>query len=324
MREPYLLTCSAFALWGFVERRASTAALDAPHLKPALSANIWLALGLLGMLLVSPVVALITIVILGGWMFFANDNRQFSWTGIAVIAAVFIFGLFLLSSSLNRSGEFNSTSPLHVINDWLKLAVKWDAYQLERDSGWVQKLFDEMPEWMRLPFVAVYGLFQPVLPATFMKPTKLIWKIIGVLRAIGWYVMLPMLILSFKAAAGSGSGKIRNLILWLSLLVWIWVLFAALRGGGDLWDNPRYRTILFVWQAIVAGYTWVWWRETRNPWFWRIVIMELVFLVIFTQWYGSRYYHWAGQLPFAVMVALIVGIWILILGIGGWLDGKRA
>ncbi|MEO8354688.1 MAG: hypothetical protein ABI621_02125, partial [Chloroflexota bacterium] len=323
MREPYLLTCSAFALWGFVN-------FGVKELAPANSnsllfdSRVWLALGLAGMLLVSPVVALITIIIFGGWMFFANDDRKISWKGIAAIAAVFILGLFLLSSSLNRSGEFNSTSPLHVINDWLKLAVKWDAYQLERDSGWVQKLFDEMPEWMRLPFVAVYGLFQPVLPATFMKPTKLIWKIIGVLRAIGWYTLLPMLILSFKAAEGSGPGKIRNLIPWLSLLVWIWVLFAALRGGGDLWDNPRYRTILFVWQAIVAGYTWVWWRETRNPWFWRIVIMEFVFLAIFTQWYGSRYYHWAGQLPFAVMVALIVALWGLILGIGWWLDGKRA
>jgi hypothetical protein len=324
MREPYLLTFSTFALWGFVQRLTSTAALDAPHLKPPLSANIWLALGLLGMLLVSPVVALITIVILAGWMFFTKENHPISWKGILVIAGVFILGLFLLSSSLNRSGQFEATSPLHVINDWLRLAVKWDAYQLERDSGWVQKLFDEMPEWMRLPFVAIYGLLQPVLPATFMKPTRVIWKIIGILRAIGWYAMLPMLILSFKAAAGSSSAKIRSLILWLSLLTWTWVLFAALRGGGDLWDNPRYRTILFVWQVIVAGYTWAWWMQTRNAWFSRIVMMELVFLVIFTQWYGSRYYHWPGQLPFPVMVALIVGLWGILLGLGWWRDRRRA
>ncbi len=135
-----------------------------------------------------------------------------------------------------------------------------------------------------------------------------------------------MLILSFAAAAGSRSEKTRNrsILLWLSLLAWIWILLAALRGGGDLWDNPRYRTILFLWQSILAGSVWVWWRETRNVWLWRIVLMEVVFLAVFTQWYGSRYYHWAGQLPFAGMVGLILGLWGVILGVGWWQDKKHA
>jgi hypothetical protein len=235
-----------------------------------------------------------------------------------------VIGLFLLSASLNRSGEFNATSPLHVINDWLKLAVKWDAYQLERGSGWVQKLFDEMPEWMRLPFVAIYGIFQPVLPATFIHPSPLIWQGIGVLRALGWYALLPMLILSFGAAGGSESRTTRNLILWLSLVAWIWILLAALRGGGDLWDNPRYRTILFLWQAVLAGVTWVWWRQTRNVWFVRVLACEAVFLVVFTQWYINRYLKLGVQLPFAVMVALILGSWVLVLGFGWWRDKLRA
>jgi hypothetical protein len=313
MREPYLLTFSAFALWGFVKTRD----------QQNRNGWIWLGLGLLGMLLVSPVVALVTIVIFAGWIFFTNESRQISWKAIAAVAAVFILGLFLLSSSLNRSGEFNAASPLHVINDWLKLAVKWDAYQLERDSGWVQKIFDEGPAWIRLPFVAVYGIFQPVLPATFIHPTKLIWAIIGFLRAVGWYMLLPMLILSFGAATGSGSEKNRNLLLWLSLIAWMWILLAALRGGGDLFDNPRYRTILFLWQAVLAGYVWVWWRETRNVWVNRVLACEIVFLLIFTQWYASRYAKLGGQLPFTVMIALIVGLWSVILGIGWWRDKRR-
>jgi len=333
MREPYLLTFSAFALWGFVNSfgvQELAPAMDSiPYEYDELSdsrvnAIIWLGLGLLGMLLVSPVVALITIVIFAGWIFFANENRQISWKTIAAVAVVFILGLFLLSSSLNRSGQFNATSPLHVINDWLQSAVKWDAYQLERDSGWVQKIFDEGPAWIRLPFVTVYGIFQPVLPATIIHPTKLIWAIIGFLRGLGWYILLPVLLLSFGAAVGSRSVKTRNLILWLSLLTWTWILLAALRGGGDLWDNPRYRTILFMWQALIAGYVWVWWRETRNVWLGRIVLMEVVFLTIFTQWYGSRYYHWAGQLPFAGMIALILGLWGGILGIGWWQDKRSS
>lgn len=329
MREPYILTFSAFALWGFVSYGVQETApgLDRSNGKPLdskVGSYFWLGLGLLGMLLVSPAVALVNIMIFTGWVFFANEKRQFSWKVIAAVAVVFILGIFLLSSSLNRSGQFEATSPLHVINDWLRSAVKWDAYQLERESGWVQKLFDEMPEWMRLPFIAIYGLLQPILPASLVRPTIPLWKSIVLLRALGWYAILPFLILSFAAATAAGSRMRRNLLLWLFLVVWIWILLAALRGGGDLWDNPRYRTLLFLWQSVLAGAAWVWWRETRNVWFWVILLMELVFTAIFVQWYGSRYFHWPGQLPFAGMVALIVGLWGVLLGAGWWWSKRRA
>jgi hypothetical protein len=45
---------------------------------------------------------------------------------------------------------------------------------------------------------------------------------------------------------------------------------------------------------------------------------------VFTQWYLSRYYHWGGQLPFAVMIGLILGLWGLILGLGWWRTQKSA
>ncbi len=332
MREPYLLTFSAFSLWGFVHRfyRAdeNTASADArgnawSWLKDR-SGWAWIALGLLGMLLISPAVALVTIIIFAGWLFFMNERREISWRGIAVTAVVFILGLFYLSASLNRSGQFLATSPLHVINDWFQAAVKWDVYQAIRDSGWIQKIFDESPHWIRLPFIAVYGVFRPVLPAEIIKPTTAMWKSIGITRALAWYALLPVLTFSFVAAAGQGSRKVRNLILWLSLVTWIWILLAALRGGADLWDNPRYRTILFVWQAILAGFVWVWWRETHNAWLTRILLMEAVFLLVFLQWYLSRYLHLGGQLPFGVMVGVILGLWGIILGVGLWRDKRSS
>jgi hypothetical protein len=330
MREPYLLTFSAMALCGFV---FGVSELSAPKgYSPETSASklaesktaprIWLGIGLLGMLLVSPSIAIATLIIFAGWMFFTNENRSLSWKTILIFALVFLLGLFFLSASLNRSGEFDASSPLSVVNDWLRLAVKWNAYTIERESGWVQKLFDEMPQWMRLPFVAVYGILQPVLPAALVAPTKPIWKAIYILRSLGWYAMLPALILSFGAGAGNSLSKKRNIILWLSLLVWTWILLAALRGGGDSWDNPRYRTIFFVWQAILGGVVWVWWRQTRNPWFVRVVLCEAAFLLVFTQWYASRYFHWGGQLPFAGMVALIAVLWALIAGAGWWVERR--
>ena len=338
MREPYLLTFSAMALYGFIFGISQLSGEGGNRLPESKTkSRIWFALGILGMLLVSPAVALAHLVIFAGWIFFTNERRSLSWQAILVFVIIFAAGLLFLSASLNRSGQFDAASPLGVVNDWLERTVKWDAYLLERESGWIQKLFDEMPEWVRLPFVAVYGILQPVLSAALVVPTVPVWKAIYIMRAAGWYVILPALIMSFGAGAGKSEKQKRNhtersdptgesrrsIILWLSLLTWTWILIAALRGGGDTWDNPRYRTILFVWQSILAGVVWVWWRETRNVWFTRVVLCEITFLLVFTQWYGSRYLYWGGQLPFPVMIALIVGLWGLIIGAGWWQDRRR-
>ena len=196
---------------------------------------------------------------------------------------------FLFSQSFQ---QFDATSPLH----YQRVAPAGCQVDVTRSSAIRagSKGSYRVP-WIRLPFIAIYGVAQPVLPATIFHPTKLIWMILGFLRGLGWYLLLPLLILSFMAAAGQISIKRRNLLLWLSLLAWIWILLAALRGGADLWDNPRYRAILFLWQAVLAGYVWVWWREGRNPWLPRVILMEVLFLLVFTQWYASRYYHWVGN-----------------------------
>ena len=316
MREPYIMTFSAMALWGFVEWQSGSGQRR--------NAWLWLGVGLLGMILVSPSVALFTLVIFAGWMFFTRERATISWQAVFALAVVFLAGLFFLSASLNRSGEFAATSPLHVINDWFKLAVQWDAYQLERESGWVQKLFDEMPAWMRLPFVMFYGVLRPLLPAGLVAPMLPVWKVITILRGVGWYALLPLLGLSFMAGPIAGFEKRRPLWMWITLLAWTWILLASLRGGGDDWDNPRYRALLFVWQALMGGYVWVWWRETRNAWLGRALACEVVFLLVFGQWYASRYLGWGAKLPFLPMVALIGGIWAVIVVAGLWLDRRHA
>jgi len=52
----------------------------------------------------------------------------------------------------------------------------------------------------------------------------------------------------------------------------------------------------------------------------RVIAMEVVFVVVFAQWYANRYLHIGFQLPFAGMVALILGAWVLILVWGLWRD----
>lgn len=312
MREPYLHAFSAFCLWGFVNWQTYR---DNKSLA-------WLGLGILGMLLVSPSIALVTLIILGGWLYFSSERGRIPWWVVAILVIVFLAGMFLLSSALDRQGNLGGGSPLGVIQNFIRESFKWNVYKIEEGSGWVQKLFDEMPGWLQLPFVMVYGILQPVLPAILIAPTEVIWKVIGILRAAGWYAMLPALMLSFWAVASPVAEKKRSILLWLSFMVWGWVLFTALRGGGDQWDNPRYRTILFMWQAILAGHVWVWWQETRNAWVGRVITMEVVLILIFAQWYANRYLHIGFQLPFAAMVMLILGLWGGIIGYGLWRDKK--
>jgi hypothetical protein len=301
-------------LWGFVNWHALNTG-EHRHLFEARSMT-WLIFGIVGMLLVSPVVALVTLVIFAGWLYFTSGHNLPSWRGGLVIAIVFIIASFVLASSLER-GNLGGGTPLAVVNNFLREAVKLNLHKIEEGSGWVQKLFKEMPEWMRIPFVLVYGLFQPVLPAAFVEPTTLTWRIIAVGRAVGWYMLLPALLLSFLAATGQEDRRKRNLLIWLSLVVWGWILLTSLRGGADQWDNPRYRTILFLWQAILAGHVWVWWRRTHNAWFIRVILMEIVFLLVFGQWYANRYFQFGPQFPFQQMVLTILALWggILILGV---------
>ncbi len=309
MREPWLMGLSALALWGFVEW----------HELGKRGGWAWIGVSLGGMLLVSPAVVLVTLVILAGWYYFSGANRGLPWWAVAAAAAIFLLGLFALSSALDPEGNLGAATPFGVVNNWLRLAVKWDMYQLERSSGRVQLIFEQMPQWLRLPFVTVYGIFQPVLPPVFLEPTTALWRIIGLLRAAGWYMLMPVLVLALLPGAAKDAD--RRLWLWLAAAAWGWVLLAALRGGGDQWDNPRYRAILFMWQALVAGHAWAQWRQQRSPWFGRILLMEAAFLLVFAQWYASRYLEWGGRLPFGWMVALILGLWGVI-ALTGWLRDR--
>lgn len=318
MREPYLITFGGISLWGFVDWQFNHARWA--FLPP--SGMIWLGLGLLGMLLVSPVVALVTLVIFGGWWWLAREHGRLSWAVFMAAGIVFLTGFFLLTWALNRQGTFDS-SGIGVVGDWLQEAIKWDVYQLERGSGWVQKLFDEMPGWLRLPFVTVYGIFQPVLPAVIIEPTTLSWRIIGITRALGWYLFWPLLLYAFIAAWKNKDSHERRLWLWITIISWFWIILTALRGGGDQWDNPRYRAILLLWQALASGYALTCFRLRSDSWLVRIFLIEGIFLAFFTQWYLSRYFLIGGQIPFGWMVSLIIAISLIVLLGGEWWDRRQ-
>jgi hypothetical protein len=250
-------------------------------------------------------------------MWVGREHGRVSWIALVAAGLIFFAGLYLLAWGLEREQAFGS-SPFGIILNWSRDAIKWDIYQLVRDSGWVQKLFNEMPESLHPLFVMVYGITQPVLPATFIEPSTPFIRVLMIFRALGWYALIPLLFYAPFAVFRTQNGSARRLWLWLIAVTWLWIIVSALRGGADQWDNPRYRVILIAVQALVAGFAWV----NRDRWLVRWLAVEVVFLAVFTQWYVSRYYHLGGQLPFGVMIVLIVVIAALIL-VGGWWRDKK-
>jgi hypothetical protein len=97
------------------------------------------------------------------------------------------------------------------------------------------------------------------------------------------------------------------------------MIIASARAGGDLWDNPRYRTIFLPWLTFITAWAW----KYRGKWLYRLLIMEGIFIAFFTEWYLARYYFgswlrmpfwhilmWVAFLSALIIVdGLAIGLW---------------
>jgi hypothetical protein len=295
MREPFLITFIAMTIWGFVDWFKN-------HHRAGWT---WFAAGIVGLLLFSPSIALLALIISAGWFWFSGDHRRFSWWLAVALGIVFLVGIFLISSVLGKT-TLSASDPYSVITTWFHDAAKWDFYLLAQSSGIVQYLLGVLPKPLHTPFLIGYGIAQPVLPANLFEPTIVISRIYGSLRAIGWYVLLPLLLYGLFAAWKAPDPRERRVWLWFGFVIWIWIILVSIRAGADQWDNPRYRVIMLPWQALFAAYAWTFWREIRDRWFPRIVALEIVFLVVFSLWYMGRYYHIVPKFNFLAYVAFLL------------------
>ncbi len=75
----------------------------------------------------------------------------------------------------------------------------------------------------------------------------------------------------------------------MSLVIWIVILLASFRGGGDVWDNPRYRAAFAGLQVALVSWSWIAYRRSGDPWMRRILIAVGVMLAWFIPWYLRRY-----------------------------------
>jgi len=312
MREPFLMTFVAMAFYGLVEWQAT-------QRKTLLG---WVAFGLAGMYFISPGFVLVTLVAAAGWLYLAGAERKIPWQALAIAAAVFIVALLALAASWNTLVSANGAGVFGILGSWARDTARWNSYLLGRSSGIVQLLFQSLPTWLAMPFVAGYGILQPVLPAAILEPSVSFWQTLGIIRALGWYLLLPLVAFAPFAAMGLPAGPQRRQWLWLSLVVWGWILVAALRGGADQWDNPRYRVILLGWMALLGAWAFSQRVANMGRWLWRILAVETIILLVFGHWYIWRYLGFGLNLGIRNTLALALSLAVLTV-LGDWLWQRR-
>lgn len=299
MREPVLIALASISFWAiisFKQGRRKTV--------------IYLLFGIATLLAcwVSLPVGMVILMVEAGFLMldWITRENEIKRKRLKIV----IFAIFLIASLFAGWG-------------WLKNTLYYDAYLTEAESGMVASIVNIIGTRWRIPFVLLYGLIQPVLPAALVYQSLPVWKGIAIFRAVGWYFAIPFLLYGI-GAIWKDARKNRNWgLLWLILLMLVWVVVSSARAGGDQWDNPRYRVIFLPWLALIIGWVWQHLSQTRATWFLRIVFLESAFVLLFTNWYLNRIL--AIGIPIPIYTLLIVYCILLatVIILGVFWDNKR-
>ncbi|MBG7609671.1 MAG: hypothetical protein IZT55_02270 [Anaerolineae bacterium] len=278
MREAFTVTLAGMALYGLILLFQQHPRIGICYILLALT---------LGMPL-SPTFTILLISVLAIVGFFFKQVRWTAnwriWAGIGVLVAIGLAGVFLFGDDLLPGGTSN---PLLLLQEWIKNTARWQAYISSHTSGWMQKIFARTPTQMHLWILVAYGVVQPFLPAAIIAKGKAVWWGIAIWRAIGWSALLVLLVYAPIRALRKIN---RSIMLGPTIAVWMVILISALLGGGDQWDNPRYRAAFAGLQISLAA--WVWVNQRRNPDIWmRRVLYGMGFVFLwFIPWYLRRYF----------------------------------
>lgn len=300
MREPYLIMLVTLGLFGMIAVSQAKGVV-----------GVWsIALSLIGILLISPGVALPMIILIGGWYALGAWKQELPIKKILIAAGLFLGAIFIAVVILGASWETVTTykggGVLGIVGEWAKRTAQYNSYLLKQSSGIVQVMMATLPQWLAFPFVAIYGLLQPVLPAVLFEPGEMFWKVIGFLRSVGWYSLLPILMIFPFGLRTSPIGTRKTQWVWVYAVLVTWVLVSSLRGGGDQWDNPRYRTILLPTMLLLVAVYLNQLNALGKTWLRRIFAIEGFNLILFCHWYSWRYTGFGVDL--GIRNTILIGI----------------
>ena len=283
MREAFTMPLVAAAMYGLVRYRQDR----------SWQGLAWVLFALILCLPFSPAFAAILLTILivmalamDGWQAFRQPRLWLLLAGLAVLVGI---GIWLAWGRIAPDGVSN---PVALVSWWIKESTRWQAYFAKRTSELVKKIFRATPDWTHVLILVGIGVLQPFLPAALVDNAAPIWRGIAIWRALGWTIFLPFLLAVPFLAWGKNGW--RGLAQGLSLVVWLGILLASLRSGGDTWDNPRYRVAFIGLQAALVAWVWVEGRRQANPWLGRVAIAVGLMLIWFFPWYLHRYtsFNW--------------------------------
>ncbi len=187
--------------------------------------------------------------------------------------------------------------------------LAWDEFNKLINAGggdFFQTVLATMQKGPAFVLAGIYGLVRPALPAAigYRNPAAhggFFWQLLNIYRSVGWYLVLPVLIYgTLKSLRGILK---RNPEVILMVIFWFIAIIGSYRAFGDEWDNPRYRLFGLAPMALLAAWGWMTQRESRDPWFLRIVIPFAVATAALTVWYILRDY---AMLNFAAVESIIV------------------
>lgn len=309
MREAYTITLAAMAFYGLMRYLQ----------EHSLTSLLWILIPWLAYLAFSPPFAALLLVGLGITALFAQLSsssrrkipQRWLWIIILGLLVLATIGLWLSWRALAPEGI---TNPVDLVNWWLRKSAAWQAYQSERASGWMQKIFDGSPELFHIPILVGYGILRPFLPAAIVASSSSpLWPWITIWRAAGWTILLGLLLYaSLRAWNRKENDRIAQA---LTLFTWLVILVASFRGGGDQDDNPRYRAAFACIQIALAAWAWVGYRQSRDAWFRRAVVALGFILVWFFPWYLRRYtaFEWPIENLFLTLgLGLVSGMLYLL------------
>jgi hypothetical protein len=279
MREPFLITAFSASLYAYLVARDGS----------VLRGLAWLLIAIVLLALpISPAfVAVILVTLSLAWVW---ESRMISRGMVAAL----VLGLFVLIAAAFFSARAWSAleaiegTPYEVIREWLGNTVaSWRITRVSGQSVWLNTLLTEMPGSLQLPFLVLFGLVQPFLPAALVAPGSILWKSIAIWRSLGWFLILPLLIYGSLSAFWRLGW--RHLGSYFGVFLWISALIASYRAPSYQWDNPRYRVVFLIIQGVLAA--WAWWqgRKSDDPWLVHIFVLATGNTAIFTYWYLGRY-----------------------------------
>jgi Dolichyl-phosphate-mannose-protein mannosyltransferase len=303
MREAFVIPLTAITFYGITE-----------ILKRKTSGWLWVLLSAALLLLIQPLVGVISLAaLLGVWLLdpltLQAPRKKQTFLTIFLLVSLLLVAIFVASSILVKLPSLQGSGALSVYLTWFQNNFNFQSYQLEQSSGIFQSLQNSLGEQWRWLIILVYGIAQPVLPAVVGDPSAAwIMRIIGFLRAAGWYALVLFLVYGIWGFLRSRDTKRRFQLMWISAINWAWIMVSALNAGADQWDNPRYRAILLLWQVIMAVWAFEWARAIHDAWLWRWLAVEAVFVGLFTEWYLGRYYPGFIHLDIKIMTVIILVI----------------